>query len=531
MAVSPSPTPSSTVSTADPAARPGALDPAAVAEVAAILPDWLESARHLRRQSGIQAAIWHDGALVAEVAVGPADAEAGIDLLPGHRLRIASHSKMFTALTVLRLVEQGTPRLDDTVGAHVPERANSPVADRTLRDLLSHAAGISRDSSDSRWWRLGRPFPDREQLLEIARTGAAVSEPGVHLQYSNIGYGLLGLVVEAVTGEDFAAAVQRCVLDVVGVDGIGPDLPADAPGPEATDGFAPGHTSLLHGPRRIVEQIPTGALAAATGFWASAGAIASFAGRALTSDVLLTEASRRTMRRRVWTIAEGRHYGLGLQEGTLHGFSVVGHSGGFPTGLSRTWVAPTEKLAVSVIGTAVDAPASEIAEGILGLVALAAGRPAPQAADAERAGAQGGAGDGRPRPRPLAEQSGAAGLSAEESAELASGTFDWLWGRMRVARLGGRLFALGGTALDPASGALELSVAGEVADPYEPGERAVALETWGDPGYDSWAEPILVRLGTGGEGPSGLRCRGLVRTGQLQPPSAEFTMPERVRRP
>lgn len=521
----PSPSPEST--TAPSLGRDAVLD------VAAILPGWLETVRHLHRQSGIQAAIWHDGELVAEVAVGPADADAGIDLLPTHRLRIASHSKMMTTLAVLRLAEEGTLRLDDTLGVHVPELAGSLVAAATLRDLLSHAAGLSRDSADARWWRLGRPFPDREQLLAIARTEPLAAPAGTHLQYSNIGYGLVGLIIEAVTGEDFAAAVTRLVIDPLGVEGIGPDLPADAPGPETPHGFAPGHTSLLHGPRRIVEQVPTGALAAATGFWATAGAIATVAGRALTTDALLGEDARRTMRRRVWTVAEGRHYALGLQQGRLHGFEAVGHSGGFPTGLSRTWAVPSERLAVSVIGTAVDAPTSEIAAGLLGLLALAAGRSAPQADAAEAPGAQGGGGSGRTRPLPLAEQEDAGSLTAGEVAELAAGTYDSLWGRTRVARLGGRLFALDDAAFDPAAGALELATAGGAADPYEPGARTIALRTWGDPGYGTWAEPILVRLGqeTGDRGVDGLRCRGLIRSGQLQTPSAEFTMPERVTRP
>src|SRR5690606_18992740 len=156
---------------------------------------------------------------------------------------------------------------------------------------------------------------------------------------------------------------------------------------------------------------------------------------------------------------EGRHYGLGLQMGLLHGFTAVGHSGGFPTGLSRTWAVPAQRLAVSVIGTSVDAPSSAIAEGILGLLALAAGRPAPQAAEWERAGAQGGASDGRERPDVLDEQPAvtvpgagagtdtgtgtdtAAGtgtgtgttLSARDLADLVAGTYDSLWGRTRLA--------------------------------------------------------------------------------------------------
>lgn len=539
--------------------RAAGIDRSAVEDVARILPEWLETVRHLRRQSGFQVAVWHDGELVAEVAVGAADEPAGIPLRTSHRLRIASHSKMLTAFTVMRLKEQGRLRLDDTVGDHVAELAESPVADRTLRDLLSHGAGLTRDSDDSRWWRLGIPFADRARLLEIARSGAVRTAPGLHLQYSNIGYGLLGLVIEEITGTGFAEAVAELVLDPVGVPGIGPDLPDAPPGPEQADGFAHGHTSLLHGPRRVVEQIGTGALAAATGFWASAGAIASVAGKVLTAGELLEAASLREMRRRVWTLHDGGQYGLGLQEGWLHGFTVIGHSGGFPTGLSRTWAAPADRLVVSVIGTAVDAPSSEIALGILGLLSLAAGRPAPQAEEWERAGAQGGASDGRPRPLVLAEQesvrlrvadapdgaggsAGSAGsarstggaplgsLSAPQIAQLVAGTYDSLWGRTRLVPLGGRLFSLDESAADPAASALELSVRGVRADPITPDLEVVELAAWGDSGYGTWAEPILARLARDGAG-GALRCAGLVVTGQLQTPSADFVMPERVTAP
>lgn len=533
--------------TAFPAPAPGLSDEA-VDDVAALLPEWLATQCQLRRQSGVQVALWHEGELVTEIAAGWADEPAGIPLRTDHRLRIASHSKMFTALAILRLQEEGRLRLDDTLGEHVGELADTPVADRTLRDLLSHAAGLTRDSDDARWWRLGIPFADREALLGIARTGAVRTEPGLHLQYSNIGYGLLGLVIEELTGQSYAEAVSALVLDPVDVPELGPDLPADAPGPEADGGFAAGHTSLLHGPRRVVEQVPTGALAAATGFWASAGAIARFAGEVLAGGALLSPRSLREMRRRVWTLDDGSQYGLGLQEGHLHGFAAVGHSGGFPTGLSRTWAVPTEHLAVSVIGTSVDFPSSELAHGILGLLALAAGRPAPSAERWERAGAQGGASDGRERPAVLdaqdgvrlTDRDGATGdaapaeaddvlLTAAEVADLVSGSYDSLWGRTRLAVLGGRLFALDETLADPAASALELRVGGVRRDPISSELRTIELATWGDAGYRSWAEPILARIGHL-EG-AGLRCVGLVVTGQVLTPTAEFTMPERVLAP
>lgn len=514
-----------------------ALSREAVQSVVDQLPQWLSTLGDLRRLSGLQVAIWHDGDIVFDYAQGTADPETGTELLPTHRLRIASHSKMFTAITVMRLVEQGRMRLDDAVGDLVDDLADTPVADRTIRDLLSHSAGLTRDSSDSRWWALQTPFADRAKLIEIARDGAVVAEAGIHLQYSNIGYGFLGLAIEAVTGQSFEDAVTDLVLDPVTAEverdsdrtlHLGADLPEGAAGPEQADGFAYGHTGLIHGDRRAVEQISTGALAAATGFWATAASIAEFTGRVFTDSALLTDRSRREMRRKVWTLREGGHYGLGLQQGRFHGFTALAHSGGFPTGLSRTWAVPASRLCVSVIGTSTDSPSSEIAVGILGLLALAAGRPAPDADMFESAAAGGGAAVGRPRPKELADQPavtiGGEEMTAEQVAGIVEGTYSAGWGRTWVARLGDRLFELPLSSYDPAAGAIELAVTGTRPDAILDGVPCVELTTWGDTGYGSYFEPVLARVENG-------RCTGLVDTGQVAVPSEDFELPERIRAP
>src|SRR5699024_5333172 len=104
-------------------------------------------------------------------------------------------------------------------------------------------------------------------------------------------------------------------------------------------------------------------------------------------------------------------------------------------------------------------------------------------------------------------------LSAVQVAELVAGTYDSLWGRTRLAVLGGRLFSVDEASLDPAAAALELSVDGVRSDPIEPELETVELATWGDSGYGTWAEPILARLvradGDADRGRAGpLRCAG-----------------------
>ena len=79
----------------------------AVVDAAAYIDSWLAFRQRFDRIPGVQAAILHDGDVVLSSAHGLADVESGTPLTPGHRFRIASHSKTFTATAVMRLVDQG----------------------------------------------------------------------------------------------------------------------------------------------------------------------------------------------------------------------------------------------------------------------------------------------------------------------------------------------------------------------------------------------------------------------------------------
>src|SRR5690349_20803307 len=121
-----------------------------------------------------------------------------------HVFRVASHSKMFTATAIMQLVEQGKLRLDDRAAAYV-SWLNS---DATLRQLLNHAGGVIRDGLDADFWRVEQPFPDVEMLRALA-PDAGILPPNTAFKYSNIGFGLLGQVVEAVSGVTYNQYVQE----------------------------------------------------------------------------------------------------------------------------------------------------------------------------------------------------------------------------------------------------------------------------------------------------------------------------------
>src|SRR4029450_13456175 len=123
------------------------------------LPQWLGVQVDETQLPGCAFAVAHRGRLVLERAFGVADLETRVALTPKHRVRVASHSKSFTATGIMRLVEVRKLLLDAPVGKYV-SGLHDRVAATTLRQLLSHGAGVHRDGRDSGQWDLRRPFLD-----------------------------------------------------------------------------------------------------------------------------------------------------------------------------------------------------------------------------------------------------------------------------------------------------------------------------------------------------------------------------------
>jgi CubicO group peptidase (beta-lactamase class C family) len=347
------------------------------------IPHWLDYQMRQNEQPGCVIAVVREGELILERAFGSADLRGGEALTPRHRFRVASHSKSFTAAAILKLREEGRLRLDDTVGRHV-EGLHPEVAAATITQLLSHSAGLVRDGADSGQWADRRPFLDAAEIrADLA--GGPVIPANIRLKYSNHGYGLLGIVIEAVTGEAYGDWIARKIVAPAGLAETTPDMPLAAPAP-----FARGHSGKLPLGRRVVipGENPTNALAPATGFVSTAADLARFFNQ-LDPEAgtgLLSAASRREMIRPQWSETQSslkRRYGLGIISGEIGDWSWFGHSGGFQGYITRTLTIPAQKLTISILTNAADGPAQGWGDGVVQLLQGFAkhGAPSDRAAD------------------------------------------------------------------------------------------------------------------------------------------------------
>lgn len=332
-------------------------EPAWLKAALGYVPKWLDFQMERYEQPGCAVAIAQGERLVAEFAFGVADIRTGQALTPRHRFRIASHSKSFTASGVMLLRERGKIGLDDPIGRHVAG-VHKDLAAARVGELLSHGAGVVRDGEDSGQFLDRRPFYSRAELLaDLARKQPLA--PGLQLKYSNHGYGLLGVMIEEVTGTGYADWMMRNVIGPAGLKETVPDmaqLPKAAP-------MAKGHSADFPFGRRLV--IPGDnvchAIAPAGGFVSTASDVARFFAQLAPESrhSILSPASRREMMHRRWRdncSAQESYYGYGTMMNGPGPKEWFGHTGSLQGFLSRTSRFTASGFTITALCNAQDAP-------------------------------------------------------------------------------------------------------------------------------------------------------------------------------
>src|SRR4051794_31179140 len=161
----------------------------------------LAVAQRAGRAPSVTGAVVRDGDLAWSGVRGEVD--GGVDAA----YRIGSITKTFTAGLVLQLRDEGRLRLTDPLGRPLPEVGG----EQTVVQLLCHTGGLSSELPGAWWERVeGSDFPS---LVRAMAGEPPRLVPGARLHYSNVAFALLGEVVARLRGADWAASLQRFVLD------------------------------------------------------------------------------------------------------------------------------------------------------------------------------------------------------------------------------------------------------------------------------------------------------------------------------
>lgn len=201
---------------------PRFTDPARRQKLAAALPEIekvFEDTLARQKPPGLAFGVVIDGELVLSRGYGVRDVGTKAPVDADTVFRIASMTKSFTAIAILRLRDEGRLSLDDPASKYVPELARLPLptADSpaiTIRHLLTHSEGFPEDN----------PWGDRQLAQSDATLGRWIERgipfsnaPGMAFEYSNYGFAILGRIVARVSGMRYRDYVDAHVLKPLGM--------------------------------------------------------------------------------------------------------------------------------------------------------------------------------------------------------------------------------------------------------------------------------------------------------------------------
>jgi CubicO group peptidase (beta-lactamase class C family) len=181
---------------------------------------------------GASIAISKDGKLIFARGFGHADTASRIETQPYSQFRIASISKLITAIAIMKLNETGKLSLDDKVfgtdgilnDSYYDKPKDKRVFNITVAHLLSHEAGWTQRYGDQMFMplqiadRMGvKPPVDTKTIVRFALDKNLHFTPGKGRAYSNLGYSILGLVIEKVSGETYEEFCRKTIFEPLGI--------------------------------------------------------------------------------------------------------------------------------------------------------------------------------------------------------------------------------------------------------------------------------------------------------------------------
>lgn len=303
---------------------------AAIKYTSRIIDLWLPLKIKYDNIPGLSVGIAYRGKLLYKAGFGYADLEKKIKMKPETCFRIASMSKMFTAVAIMQLAEKHLLSLDDPVKKYLPwfkvKNKNFNSKSIKIRQILSHSSGIWRDGDTPHWEK--NSFPSKDQFIKSFSEKSLIFKNGKTFKYSNFGFAILGRVIEKIASLNYEKYVEENIIKKTGLNNTYPDFNTKI------KNLATGYSGVIpNEKRKKFSHSQASAYAPAAGFISNVDNLIKFIftfSRFQYRNKLIGKTSVRKMaKENKKTSRHGEFYGLGLQIFQIEKRKIVGHSGGY----------------------------------------------------------------------------------------------------------------------------------------------------------------------------------------------------------
>ncbi|HEU5438122.1 MAG TPA: serine hydrolase domain-containing protein [Ktedonobacterales bacterium] len=286
--------------------------------------DEIVRVRFAEDEPGVAVAVASDGEVLHQAGYGMADLEWGQPVGTNTVFGIGSATKPFTATAVLLLERAGKLRLDEPVGAYLPDY-HGPGAAVPLHHLLTHTSGIPNYVTLPGFWDDARRDRTPQEVCALIADLPLDFPPGTLYRYSNSAYHLLGMVIAAVSGMGYEEYLHQAIFAPLGMADTRVLRPEDVI-PRRARGYQQEQDGGWHNADYISwTQVSAGGWLASTVEDLLRWDAALWQGRPLDAD---TQARMYAPVRLLSGRTEGYGFGWGLS--TYRGRRVVHHAGGVP---------------------------------------------------------------------------------------------------------------------------------------------------------------------------------------------------------
>ncbi|HXA76006.1 MAG TPA: serine hydrolase domain-containing protein [Candidatus Acidoferrales bacterium] len=274
-------------------------------------------------------------------ACGWADAEWKVGNTTDTRFRAGSIAKQFTAAAVLLLYQDGRISLSDPIGKYLPDLPDS-WRPATIHQLLTHTSGVPIPDYDA-LFKLYPLGPTPTQMVALLRDNPLLYPHGTRLTYNNVGYILLGFLIEKISGIEYERFVQERLFDQLGMresgfDDIHKIVPRRARG-YALDGAG----------MRNADPIDPRWAWSAGGFYSTVHDLTVWSEALAQGKLLNPDSTKRMFTIYSETLLEGMHYGYGVVLTERFGHELQYHGGGIRGFTSVLQRYPQVNLVIAVM--------------------------------------------------------------------------------------------------------------------------------------------------------------------------------------